>query len=1796
MTDPLAVFDSLRDYFFRYYDTPFSLADKGVQRERRDRLDQPGVTYQEPWLEPLWEFRLSERALEDSLQNASGSADLATFAKAGLLDGIERLYVHQEEALEAACSGRDVVLTGGTGSGKTEAFLLPILSSLVAESQKWGEATNPPYEPWWHTAGGKFSPQREGEDAARRPAAVRALVLYPMNALVEDQLVRLRKALDGAAVRDWLVENRPGHRFYFGRYTSQTPVSGLLTNTTATKALRRYLAEAERRAKRAEDDDSHRDGAALKRFFVPRLDGAEMRSRWDMQAHPPDILITNYSMLNVMLLRERDDPFFEPTRRWLDADESHVFDVVIDELHTYRGTSGSEVAYLLRSLLLRLDLLRRPEQVRFLAASASLEKGRDEAFLAQFFARATPFEVIGGKVVAAASNATDLSPFAAAFAELRDKEVADASNIGKLLLESQAVSAVLNACTEEGRGVARGLSDLSNRVFSGADAEGRLAAASGLVKALSLDGTGQSLRTRLHLFFRNVQGVWACSDPDCSAVPGEYGSSNRNVGRLYVQPQYLCECGGRVLDLLYCQTCGDLFLGGYTSPDSVTGTGMSWYLFPDLPDLELLPEQADISRSAQNYVVYWPQTGAIDKEHWKRDGGKYTFAFRKSKLDPKTGRLLNRAAGATGWSFHVTATAAGRLEALPPNPIACPQCGDDWESWKSGPRAKPVEDPKRTRSPIRTMRTGFEKVSQVLSDALLRQVGDERKLVVFSDSRPDAAKLAAGLEMRHYQDLVRQLLVQSFAERDAIGADALLFEAFEKGEDTSQQAREARGRMLLVATPDEYSLLSDLARGLCRPDHLADAQRVRARFFSDAAKVGGLVASVERRLLTLGLNPGGPDRSRQAAGGRPWTELFDWAGATPTPKRAGDLSPTAGQLLADIRQALRVECVNALYSGAGRDFESIGLGWLSLDPEANITVPDWATLGTFQDIVSSSLRILGLVKRFPVLRNESDTPPRALRGYWKEVAERYSVDPSELEFAVVSAWGLSVVSYLIQPDDLYLRPPGAEAWTCSRCRRQHLNSAGLVCTYCQSALKDPTAPKTDDDDYYAFLATRSGEPFRLHCEELTGQTDRVDAQKRQAQFQDIFLDGELERVDGIDLLSVTTTMEAGVDIGGLKAVMMSNMPPMRFNYQQRVGRAGRRRDLLSAALTVCRGRSHDDYYFSHPERITGDPPPPPYLDLKRREILQRVLASEVLRRAFRTIGATDPDAELGSNVHGQYGTVETWPANRERVGEWIEQHPAEIENVLDALLLETDAELKTLKPSLLEYVSSQLLPAVDRAIAIDAPAIALSERLAEQGLLPMFGFPTRSRYLHHERPTHAYPWPPDGVIGQDLTVAISQFAPGGAVVKDKAVHTPIGLASWEPKGGTPQPHPNPLGPRETVAICRTCLNLEKGPAEEPQCLVCGETSPKFRQLDLVQPVGFATDFSPSDFDGTFEWSARSTSARVAPEAGLLLSEETHFARVHHGRANMYVINDNNGNDFNFAAALPGQRWQGYVSVDLINDPGRSAELSLPRADLGTLETVALGAVHVTDVLLVGIPESALAPGLALDPVPVEGRAAWFSLAFLLREAAVRYLDVQSQELRAGLRVARPEERAEGQVFLADTLENGAGYANHIGDPSIFESVLQEARMFVEQMGASSHALSCDSSCYDCLREYKNMAYHPLLDWRLARDMLGLLMEGVLDVGAWSEIEEERARAFSRDFGGDVVALPGGVWGVEADDYTLIVCHPLEERSTGVPRRLGQAIADSEARSADREHHPICLQDSFNLLRRPGHVFASLMTS
>jgi ATP-dependent helicase YprA (DUF1998 family) len=1728
-------FNQLRDSLLRYYDTPFALADPVVQGERRQLLDQDAVVWREPHLEVLARYAEDPRSVHDSLAAAGASADLAAFATRGLLAGIPRLRVHQHEAVKQALAGHDMVITAGTGSGKTEALFLPLIDALLAESAGWRGNGAPDGPHWWDDPRGRFIPQRAHEDG--HAPAMRALVLYPMNALVEDQLVRLRRALDGPEARAWLDGNRRGHRFYFGRYTGRTPVSGDLGRTDRTAELRAWLRQAARSADRASALDMQQGAvplSAIHRYHVPRLDGAEMRSRWDMLSHPPDILITNYSMLNVMLMRRRDDIIFESTRDWLASNPAHTFTLIVDELHSYRGTAGTEVAYLLRNLLLRLGLVERPDQLRVLAASASLTTG-DRHYLEEFFARPSAgFRLIETVTARLPSHSGDISPFAAEFAAIAAESDPSPETVARVVADSRASEAL--AVAGAANPGAQPPGTLAAVLFPAAGEDQRLTALDGLLRAVSLSDA--PARLRAHLFFRNIEGVWACSDPACSEIPPAYRHPQRAVGKLFSRPQPICKCGGRVLELLYCQSCGDLFLGGYSLVDPTGGPGE--YLGPDDPVLEHLPERAVLTRTAANYTVYWPRLAQPDDEEWR--SGPFLMKFKRAVWEPREGRLTVSAIRPTGYRFCVeTRDPTRRVEDLPAEPTKCPNCGDDWERVRDRHGPLQPEDRSRSRSPIRTMRTGFEKVTQVLTDSLLRELEPQnRKLVLFSDSRQDAAKLSAGIELRHYQDTVRQLLLTALEEQS--GGDLAGFEAYLAGVRTDEAL--AAMRRFRQAHPDDAGVMSDALLPTATDDDRAAAEAMRQTHSTAGARLATLRRAVEASLLRLGMNPGGCSRDVQSVRtGAPWWTLVAWGGA---PHFETDVGSDEQELIGTIRDRLRDECLAAIYGSRGRDLESIGLAYGTIRTDvshARSSLP----AATVEALVAGSIRVLGDKRRFQhwPWRTEQDTPPKALSSYWRAAAEHLGSDEPEIRDTVQSAWGSAVHGYLVSPDAVILLPARPTAYRCTKCGRQHLHGAGGACTACGGRLGDAVRTGEDRDDYYRWLATGAGPAFRLHCEELTGQTDTIDAQQRQARFQDIFLEGELTAVEGIDLLSVTTTMEAGVDIGALTAVVMSNMPPVRFNYQQRVGRAGRRDDPLALAVTVCRGRSHDDFFFINPSRITSDPPEAPYLDTRRREIVERVLVAEVLRRAFRAAYTTVSEADEGDNVHGEFGTTEAWPTVRQAVADWLATRGTEIGQIADALLSAVHPDLAAQRRGILAHLGTPLLHEIDNVAANRSGD--LSQMLAEEGILPMFGFPSKVRLLYQTRPRR---WPPRSTVDRELSIAVSDFAPGAQLVKDKALHTAAGLASFYWWAGHVREEAAPEGPLQTVAVCRSCLRLVPGGENRPTCPTCGVAAPAYRDVQLAQPLGFRTDFVPQEFDGSFEVVPRAATARVAPEAATLTVTRVRNSSLRSGRGHLYTVNDNGGRDFDFARAT-GQ--------DGLVHEGTAAERGWAIVP-GSQRQLALGAVQVTDVLL--IRTATLSPDLAIDVATPAGKAALYSAGFLLREAAVRLLEVRSRELQVGLHTP-PALGAEAEIFLADELENGAGYSTHLATAGVFETLLDGVQNVLAEFQRAEHQ-QCLTSCYDCLRDYYNRAHHPLLDWRLASDVARLLNGAEIDWAENAAVEHRAAVQVAAAGDGAVLQLDCGVWAVDAQGGRILIAHPLERYDHhALSDRLATASAESE---------------------------------
>lgn len=203
--------------------------------------------------------------------------------------------------------------------------------------------------------------------------------------------------------------------------------------------------------------------------------------------------------------------------------------------------------------------------------------------------------------------------------------------------------------------------------------------------------------------------------------------------------------------------------------------------------------------------------------------------------------------------------------------------------------------------------------------------------------------------------------------------------------------------------------------------------------------------------------------------------------------------------------------------------------------------------------------------------------------------------------------------------------------------------------------------------------------------------------------------------------------------------------------------------------------------------------------------------------------------------------------------------------------------------------------------------------------------------------------------------------------------------------------------------------------------------------------------------------------------------------------------------------------------------------------------------------------------------------------------------MQSRELRLGLWVQPLEAHgARGWLFLADALENGAGYCTHLGTDEQLRALLVSAQEYVTELEQEHHASDCDSSCYDCLRSYGNQAYHGLLDWRLARDWLDLALGHTLDTSRWQQQEVGVATAFAHAFGGQVVELEGGALGIEALSRLLVVRHPLEHPSDDyMPDRLALAVADAEARGGVPAGQHAEIVSSFDLLRRPARVAVGL---
>ena len=1727
------IVSDLNDNLRAYIEAQYHIRDEGLIRERRSLLEEPGAVAQLPYVESTPVYQLGEPYTN---LNAPALVKQALSALAQLDVGIYgRPYVHQAKALEEFFTGgSDLIVASGTGSGKTESFLMPIIGQLAVES-----ATRP---------------------ASADLAGCRALLLYPMNALVNDQLSRVRR-LFGSPQSSATISQGRARPIRFGSYTGRTAYPGPRTSTRDTQRIEPlfenyYLKIVDDEMKL---EELQRAGQwpckDLKAFYGKEFEEAtqtsggrsrtyrhwnerlrtqpgdrELMTRHEMQENCPDLLITNYSMLEYMLMRPIERSIFTSTRNWLHADEDNEFILVLDEAHMYRGAGGAEVALLIRRLAQRLEIPR--ERMRCIVTSASLGEGEEAEASVLRFARdltglaeasTRKFALIRGELetrtgqrAGSASEAAALASFdlrkfqnhsvdevgarasvASLATALGWKPLTSAEDLAGFLFDRLSGIGPLELLINKVSGSAIALHDLEEDLFPETDvAKKGTAALLALATFAKRRSDGRVLLpTRLHLLFRGLPGLFACCNQNCCKRRDGAAGAASLLGRLYTQASYTCDCPerARVYELLTHRECGSAFLRGYIDrPDGdflwhePSGSIREGHQAP-LIEVDLLVEPTARADYADECTEVWIDiyTGRLTREEPANADG-----FRKAYMPaPTTGFDQN------DLQFH-----------------NCPICGGrtmrEGKSWimdhatkGEAPFANLVKTQLDSQPAVRTETREFP--------------NGGRKVLLFSDGRQKAARLARDIPREVEQDIFRQII--------ALAAKRL--------EDIGREPRPRRDLYVAFLTVLRDFNLAIFDR--------SDAQRVETEILRlekdhPGEELGELLEEFEPSDI--------PGRYQSALLAQLCGRYYSLTGAT-----VGFLKPSRRAVTALTKAA------NEASSGlSAEDIESLAIAWIS-----------------------------GVTDGFALDPEISDSVRAAAAGYWRTAwgvdgqfrRDFRSALPGILSCDQVQLEGLEQIlrdalsrqhtngGYFVEKDKVKLHIDLSHKWCqCANCTNLMPCTVRSHCAYCGSAsVVELDAEQSD------YIRARKGfwrEPVvqalgetpqlrSISVEEHTAQLSNRDTGRIYAtteQYELRFRDIQISEHDRpIDVLSCTTTMEVGVDIGSLVAVGLRNVPPQRENYQQRAGRAGRRGSSVSTVLTYAQNGPHDSHYFFNPRQIVSGPPRNPEVKTDNPKIARRHVNSYLLQTFFHEYmdennilvgGATSVlSRALGKTVDFFQGTGDEG-LNLEAFADWINARVIAADGDLAVRISDWLPEsLRTDPHSRSEWISDaarHLISELRRLSTLVGGAGAESataenpsaddaseesegqeqEELLEflffHGLLPSYAFPTDlTSFLveRWEKKTNN-DWKVAVVERpqQSIEKALSEYAPGRLVVINKETYRTGGVVA----NVLPIEHDRAellFRRSRTLIHCESCSyvqDLDRDDSGDGACPVCAsaltqhamivpevflpEEGRSLREDDREQeityatmaqfPVPVGTDDLPNlgDAGERLRFTVATDRRLVTVNKGPL-AEEGHDGFWICEKCGCATVND----------PPQGLHARPYKIERSYTRP------RAPRNCNGNFVNIFLGHIFTTDLLLLRLTVSG--PVITQTRRTIALRTledALYSIAEGLRLAASRHpqLDLDPAEFGSGFRIVPNTEggNVHLDIYLYDTLSGGAGYAELAG--AHLDEILQDVLTLLEECPSG-----CDRSCQSCLRHFFNQHLRDRLDRSLGADLLRYAMTG-----------------------------------------------------------------------------------------------------
>jgi DEAD/DEAH box helicase domain-containing protein len=1682
-----------------------------------------GGLLSELWVEGNFPANESDWTLDRLVAEGQFDADLCEqLDQRGAVPRRRALYTHQYEALrvagERAADGDEpaVVVTAGTGAGKTESFLLPILNMLHVRA-------------------------RTPENGAQ------CIILYPMNALVNDQVDRLYSWLQGQ------------DRVRIFHFTSETP-----ENTRA----------------------ADREG-------VPKWDACRVRTRQEAREHVPDIVITNYSMLEYMLCRPQDAPFFGPNLKAL----------VLDEAHLYTGTLAAEITLLLRRLLLRCGVAA--EHVLQMATSATLGTGDQEElrqFAATLFSKEhASVHVVEGTsarvpLAEACAPEEDATPETVLAQSWPNRPLVEMDDAGKgRLVESEDMCRQLSEALGAWVGEAH-MEQVRNHPPYPAVWQWHALSASPWVhaledtlwqeKRLSLphlaetiwgDRSDRALQAtvvllqltasarqqvedyplvphRIHLMVRPNDGLTVCLNADCT---GPASLQLEGLGTVTAGSVDQCPyCESAVLALSRCSNCGQWHLAAEEDPTGST-------LQPASP-MSFQPKQI--------YTLHAESSG------------------RLVVVDPETGMCSGE--GASGVRLY-------RVE-------ACSVCGEESAS-------------------ILSFSAYSNLFLSILAETLLAELpvypsedklwlpAQGRRVLAFSDSRQEAARLGPRLTRQHETQLVRAAIMRSIEETPMGDAPAIetLMEMIRGMEVTLENPGLSPGqRQLLESNVENFRRqLRDLSAGGSIEEwaRALSQQKLMAELLdpdtSSTHKAIYRTQEDERRwsqrdwernaqrvqdkakifLAREFIRPFRRDTALEVLGlaeiTYPGLDIMpvpnDIMGILPTNNAREKIGAHWSLFLIALMDSLRSEGVISMADPS--DLELLDVQyidrWCVRDERAGTYLVPFAGSTMRQRrrwFAASILRACG------VTAEQAEEMSKQILGSAFDQLLARAVPMGEQASEEQLSWlqcsvrqsknGPPKDAIQIVFDRLALKRPIA----LFRCEKTgHIWTRSIVeCAPekgCEGTLRPITEEELDEDARYGRNRReyRTSKVFQmgLWAEEHSAQL----APQENRRLQDLFKAGVR------NVLSATTTLELGIDIGGLNAVLMSNVPPGKANYLQRAGRAGRRADGSSIVVTYVRPQPYDREVFHRIGDYLGRLLRRPLIFLDRDRVVRRHAHAFLLGSFFQALypphtqrGAMDAFGRMGHFCG--VGLPDYWERRQRRpeivdapeiaregaaAHAWLETGASRVDDAfrgylrwlldneesgvrahLSYLLKDTgiDGEVADWA-TFIEQTKREFDDAVkrwrdeydslleawgDAQESVQANAIrhqlrtlhemTVIETLADQQFMPHYGFPIGLHKLRvivpDERDARRTRQEDQYRLERSSLLALREYVPGSQLMVGSRLVSSRGLL----KHWTGQQLDGEWGLRGLCCSCENGHFYYWIGQHVDQCPICGGQPERSPDQLLFPKHGFSSAaWDPPRWSSDVERVGKIETATVtfteygesdAPGVGEDFGGVAGLSTRYRDNGELLVYNRGDRH-LGFALCLKcgyadSERRAGEGRMDLPSGFEAHAPLSSPHPwarcwsgqEAPVLRNQVLSAREITDVLLVDFSRCAGQPS--------QDASVMSTLGYAMQQAGARILELDAREL--GVLTVPTGEQGQGWgPVVYDSVAGGAGHVRELVAQG--EAWLKETLdvLYVDE----EHHKRCETACIDCLLSFSTQyaMSQGILQRRRAYEVLDGLLRG-----------------------------------------------------------------------------------------------------